>query len=77
MSGDEDDRDPGLAAVQFLLEFGPAHSRHGDVEDQTLASRDAILCQKLVGGTERLGSQTEHLEEIWQRFPDRLIIVDD
>ena len=67
MCGDENNGDLDLAMIQFLLEFGPAHSRHGNVEDQALALRDSVPRKELLSRRECLRRQTEHLEEIWQR----------
>ena len=42
MRGHEDDWNVLAAALQLLLQIGPAHARHGDVEDQAADSIAAI-----------------------------------
>src|SRR5882672_11055746 len=47
LSGDEDDRNSFPTDLQRLLESGPGHAGHGDVEDQTPGLTDAIGREEL------------------------------
>src|ERR1700675_160428 len=49
LSGDENDRNLLPANCQFLLQIGPGHARHDDIEDQALGLTNAIGREELLG----------------------------
>ncbi|MGC1633846.1 MAG: hypothetical protein WA744_00230, partial [Candidatus Acidiferrales bacterium] len=53
VSSDEDDRNLLPANLQFVLELGSGHPRHGNVEDEAFGPVDAIGRKELFGGRER------------------------
>src|SRR4029453_18007833 len=59
VSGDEDDRYLLPPKHQFPLQIGPAHPRHGDVEDQTLSLTDVIGREELFRRRERLNREAQ------------------
>jgi hypothetical protein len=64
VSGDEDDRNLAPAKLQFPLKVGPAHTRHGDVEDQASGSADAIGREELFRRRERARCKAELCHQI-------------
>ena len=58
------------------LEVGAAHARHGDVEDQATRLAEAIGRQELLRRRERLDREPEHLQQVGQRLPRRLVVID-
>jgi hypothetical protein len=59
------------------LQSGPAHPRHGDVEDQTSGLTDAIGREELFRRRERLDREVELPEQVGQRLAQGPIVVDD
>src|ERR1700730_7309475 len=64
VSGDENDRNLLPAKLQFPLEIGSAHARHGDVEDQTSGPADAIGREELFRRRECLGRKAELPQQV-------------
>ena len=54
-AGEEDDRDPGIALAQLLLQLQPAHAGQGDIEQQTTGLLRAKRGQEFFGGPEPFG----------------------
>src|SRR4051812_33548017 len=65
MGGDEDDRDLRLPLGELPLKFRPRHPRHGDIEDQTVRSVDAIRRQEIFSRREGADREAELLQQIW------------
>src|SRR5437879_333279 len=63
MRRDKDDRDFMPPLHQLALEIGPAHTRHGDVEDQTARVADATGGEEFLRRGERLDRESELLEQ--------------
>ena len=59
------------AKRQFPLQSGPAHPRHGDVEDQTSGLTDAIGREKLF--SQRLDREAELPQQVGPRLARGLI----
>src|SRR5580704_951026 len=75
--GDEDDRNPVPAKLQFPLKVGSAHPRHGDVEDQALGLADAIGGEELFRRREGADCKAELLHQVGQRLAHRFVVVND
>src|SRR5580698_1306145 len=76
MRGNEYDGDLPLAVRQFALKIGAAHSRHGNVEDQTSGRADAIGREKLFRRREGTDRKAELSQQVRKRLADGLIVVD-
>src|SRR5918995_1869973 len=68
VGGDEDNRNLLLPADQFLLQFGPRHAGHRDVEEQTARLADEIGREERFGRRERLGGKAQLAQQVWQRL---------
>src|SRR5690348_14915650 len=77
VTGNEDDRNLLPAKLQFSLEIGPGHARHGDVEDQTPGLADATGREKLLRRRERLGRKAAFPQQVGERLAHRLVVIDD
>ena len=77
VSGDEDDRNLLPATLQFPLEIGSGHARHGDVEDQTSGLADVIGREELFRRRERLDRKAELPQQVGQRLAHGLVVIDD
>jgi len=60
----KNNRNVATATFQFLLKVGPAHPRHGYVEDQTFALGDTIRREELFRRREGLSCKTELRQQI-------------
>jgi hypothetical protein len=77
VGGDKDDRYLLPTKHQLLLQSGPAHPRHGDVEDQTSGLTNASGREELFRRRERLDREVELPQQVGQRLAHGLIVVDD
>jgi hypothetical protein len=77
MGGDEDDRDPMIATIQLALEIEPGHSRHRYIDNQATRQPKMVRGEKLLCRRKGRGIVSELSDEVRQRFPHGLIIIDD
>ena len=75
--GDEDDRNGLPAQLELLLQVGPGHARHGDIENQALGLADGIGREKLLGQRESPDREAELPDQIGQRLAHRFIVIDN
>src|SRR5580704_16028455 len=64
LGGDENDRSFHPTSLQFVLQVGPRHPRHRNIEDQTFGLAHAIGREKLFGRLKRLGGEAELLQQV-------------
>src|SRR5918993_1185075 len=74
---DVDDWNLEPSARQLLLEIGSGHARHRDVQDQAPRLANEPRREELFGRRERPGAEAAHLEQIRERLPYGLVVVDD
>jgi|SRR6516162_2263148 len=77
LTRDEDDRNIVPASSEFPMEIRPGHARHADIDDQTVAVAEIIGSKELFGRGKRKDAIPEFLEQTGQRFPYRLVVIDD
>lgn len=73
---DEDDRNLPLPQLQFVQKLWPRHARHRNVEDQTPCLSYSPRRKKVLCGRKDANCKTERLQQIWQRLPYRLVVID-
>jgi len=76
-AADEDDREHVAAAAHPFEPLDPAHSRHLDVEDQTVAIISAARIEKFPTGREFSDFKAVAFEQKPKRIPHPVIIVYD
>jgi hypothetical protein len=74
---DKDNGNIVTTTLEFGLQLGASHARHGDVQDKAARPPDAVGREKFFRRGEGPHIETELLDEIRQRFSYRLIVVDD
>src|SRR5580698_4324056 len=62
--GDEDDRNVMTAKLQFALKVRSGHTRHADVEDQTVGLPDVFGAKELFRRRERSRGETELPQQV-------------
>jgi len=77
VAGDDDDGQFVRSGREFLLQLEAGHIRHSDVEQQASPPRRVIGVEKFLAGGVGLDAQALGLEQGFQGFPDRVVVVDD
>jgi len=74
--GDEDDWD-GMRRDQVPLQLEAIHPGHRDVEDRAGHVSKLRGVQKIAGGVEDRGTESDQRDQTLERFAERRIVIDD
>jgi len=75
--GDEDDRDSPIGDYHLTLELESVHAGHPHVKNQACRIVRLIRTQKRVRRRETLRLKSERSDQIVERIPQSVVIVDD
>jgi len=77
MRRDEDDRDAPVRRLQLTLELDPGHARHPHIENQACRLVRVLRLQERFSRRETLRAKSDGSEQIVERIPESVVIVDN
>jgi hypothetical protein len=77
VGGDEDNRNGLSPPNQLLLKVRAGHPGHRDVEKQALSFTDDVRRKERFRGWECLNRETALSQQVRQRLPHGLVVIDD
>src|SRR6266540_5966718 len=77
VAGDEDHREPNLAARELAGELDAVHAGHPDIGHDAAGTRSIERAQEGIGGFIGLDRETEDVEHLAERIADRFLVVDN
>src|SRR5262249_30184951 len=77
IGGHEDDRCPMTAGGQLALQIDPAHARHLNVGDEARRRGDKVRIEKGLRGREGVDMIAQHTDQVFRRFSDGIVVIDD